>query len=66
LGEVEGPEEVGQVRFELFMGVVEVALDSGVLDGSVHALDLPVGPGMVGLGQSVFDPIYGARPHPKQ
>jgi hypothetical protein len=61
-GEVVGPEEVGQVRFELFMGVVEVALDGGILDGSVHALDLPVGPGMVGLSQSVFDPMKETEP----
>jgi hypothetical protein len=36
------------VRFELVMGVVEVSLDGSVLDGAVHAFDLPVGPGMVG------------------
>jgi hypothetical protein len=54
-GEVIGFEEVVQVRFELVVGVVEVSLDSRVLDGSVHALDLPVGPGMVGLSESVFD-----------
>jgi len=50
------------VRFELFVGVVEVALDSGILDSSVHALDLPVGPGMVGLGQSMFDPMKETEP----
>jgi len=38
------------MRFELFMSVVEIALDGSILDGSVHALDLPVCPGMVGLG----------------
>src|SRR5712691_8250276 len=54
-GEVVGFEEVGQVRFELVVGVVEVAFDGGVLDGSVHALDLAVGPGMVGLGKPLFD-----------
>lgn len=53
--EVVGFEEVCQVRFELDMGVVEVSLDGGVFDGSVHAFDLPVGPGMVGFSQSVFD-----------
>jgi hypothetical protein len=54
-GEVIGLEEVVQVRFELVMGVVEVSLHRSVLDGSVHALDLPVSPGMVGFGQPVFD-----------
>ncbi len=54
-GEVVGSEEVGQVRFELVMGVVEVSLDRSVFDGSVHSLDLPVGPGVVGLGEPVLD-----------
>ena len=49
-GEVVSPEEVGQVRFELVVGVVEVSFDRSVLDGPVHPFDLPVGPGMVGLG----------------
>lgn len=61
-GEVVGPEEVGQVRFKLIMGVVEVSLDGGVFDGSVHALDLPVGPGMVGLGHLVFDSMNETEP----
>lgn len=47
-GEVVGPKEVCQVRFELLMGVVEVAFDGSTLDDSVHA---------VGLGQSMLDPM---------
>jgi len=54
-GEVVGSEEVGQVRFELVMGVVEVSLDGGVFDGSVRAPDLPVSPKGGGLGEPVFD-----------
>jgi len=50
------------VRFELVMGVVEVSLDGGVLDGPVHAFDLPVGPGMVGLGEAVFDSTKETEP----
>jgi hypothetical protein len=53
--EVLGCDEVRQVRFELFVGVIEEAFDGGLLDGSVHAFDLSVGPGMVGLGQTVAD-----------
>jgi hypothetical protein len=56
-GEVVGSEEVVQVRFELVVGVVKVALHRSVLDGSVHALDLPVGPGMVGFGKPVLDSV---------
>jgi hypothetical protein len=52
--EVVGFEEVGQVRFELFVGVVKVALDRGILDGSIHALDLSVRSGMVGFGKPLF------------
>jgi hypothetical protein len=36
------------------MGVIEVSLDGGVLDGPVHAFDLPVGSRVVGLGEPVF------------
>ena len=61
-GEVVGFEEVGQVRFELLVGIVKVALDRGILDGSIHALDLSVGPGMVGFGQAVFDSVSVAEP----
>ena len=61
-GEVVGSEEVCQVRFELVMGVIEVSLDGGVFDGSVHALDLPVGPRVVGLGEPVFDSMKVAEP----
>ena len=32
---------------ELLMAVLVVTLDSGLFDGAVHALYLPVGPGMV-------------------
>ena len=45
------------MRFEWFMAVVEVALHRSFLDGPVHALDLPVGPGMVGLGEPVVDVV---------
>ena len=54
-GEVVGCDEGRQVRFELFVGVIEEAFDGGFLDGPVHPFDLSVGPGMVGLGQTVAD-----------
>src|ERR1700679_2924561 len=61
-GEVVGSEEVVQVLFELVMGVVEVSLHRSVLDGSIHAFDLPVCPWMVGLGEAVFDSMNEAEP----
>lgn len=36
------------------MAVVVVAMDGGFFDGSVHALNLAVGPGMVWFGEPVF------------
>ena len=42
------------------MGLVEVSFDGRVLDGSVHAFDLPVGPGMLGHGQAMIDIVVGA------
>jgi hypothetical protein len=35
-----------------------------ILDRSVHALDLPIGPRVVGLGQALLDPV-GLADHVK-
>ena len=56
-GEVVSGNEVVEVNSELFPAVIVVALDGGFLDGPVHAFDLSVGPGMVGLGEAVFDSV---------
>ncbi len=56
-GKVVGPEEVSQVRFELFVGVVEVALNGSILDDSVYAFDLPVGPRCLGLASRCSIPL---------
>lgn len=39
------------------MVVVVEAMDCGFLDGSVHAFDLPVGPGVIGLGKPMLDAV---------
>ena len=44
----------------MLMGLVIKLLDGGFFQGSVHALDLSVGPGMVDLGQAVLDAICHA------
>lgn len=49
--------EVCEVRSQLIMAVVVEALHGGFLDRAVHALDLSIGPGMVGFGQSVLSPV---------
>jgi hypothetical protein len=42
------------------MGLVEVLFSGCVLDGSVHAFDLPIGPRVLGLGQAMIDTVLGA------
>ncbi len=44
---IVGVDEQPEVLPELVMAVVVIAFDRRVLDGSVHPLDLTVGPGMV-------------------
>ena len=62
LGEVISRNEVSKVCAELRVIVVVVALHGGFLNGSVHAFDLPVGPGMVGFGEAVIDAVQKAGP----
>ncbi len=45
------------MRSQLIVGFVVEAFYSRVLDCSVHPLDLPIGPRVVGLGQPVLDPV---------
>ncbi len=45
---------------QLCVVVVVEAFDSGFLDGPIHPLDLPVGPGMLDLGQAVSDAVFFA------
>src|SRR5579864_6102487 len=52
---VVGGNEVSQAAAQLAVGFVVVALDGRFLEGAVHPLDLPIGPGVVGFGQAVFD-----------
>ncbi len=58
---VVGIYEELQVGLELVMGVVVIALDRGVLDGPVHALNLAIGPGVVHLCEAVLDPMLLAH-----
>ena len=53
-------DEVGEMSAELVVTVVVTALDGRVLDRAVHALDLAVGPRVLGLGQPVLDIELGA------
>ena len=42
------------------MAVVVIALDGCVLDRPVHAFDLPIGPGVLDLGEAVLDAVFTA------
>lgn len=56
-GEIIGYEEAVQVRLQLSVRGVVIPFHRGGLDGSVHALHLPVCPRMLGLGESVVDSV---------
>lgn len=51
-----------KVRCQLGMAVIMKALNGGLLDHVVHALDLTVGLGMLNLGEPVFDVVLIADP----
>lgn len=48
--------------FQLRVIVVVEALDGGVVDGSAHALDLSVRPGMLELCEPVLDAVLVTDP----
>jgi hypothetical protein len=52
-----GVDEEPQVLPELIVALVVVAFDSRFFEGAVHPLDLAVGPGVVRLGEPVFDVV---------
>ena len=58
--EVVGVDEVGEVLTEVLVGFVVEALDGRFFEGSIHAFDLAVGPGMFRLGQAMIDVGFGA------
>ena len=47
---------------ELLMGLVVIPFDRRFLECSVHPLHLTVRPGMVGLGQPMFDAVLNTNP----
>ena len=42
---------------KLLMRVVIIALDRGCFEGAVHALHLPIGPGMTDFGQTMLNAV---------
>jgi len=47
-----------QVGIELLMALVMRACDGGILNRPVHAFHLAIGPGMLDLGETVFNPVF--------
>jgi len=48
------------VLFELAMSFIVIALDGGLLEGSVHPFELAVGLWMVGLSETMLDLVLAA------
>ena len=59
-GKVVGVDEVLKMGLKEEMGVAVVTANGGLFNGAVHALDLAIGPGMLGLGETVIDVILSA------
>src|SRR5438477_7732585 len=59
-GEVVSRDEVDQVGSELVVAVIVIAVDGRLFDRTVHPLDLPIGPWVIGLGQAMLDTIGSA------
>lgn len=54
---IVGLQEYLQVLSQLRMVLVKVAIDRLLFDAPVHALDLSIRPRMIGLGQTMFNPM---------
>lgn len=61
LGEIERGDERTHVRGQVIAGVVVERPNCGLLDRPVHALRLPVGPGVVRAGELVNDAVLAAH-----
>src|SRR5438045_9447691 len=59
-GEIVSGDEVDQVGSELVVAVIVIAVDGRLFDRTVHPLDLPIGPWMMGLGQAMLDTVGSA------
>src|SRR5206468_8699574 len=59
-GEIVSGDEVDQVGSELVVAVIVIAVDGRLFDRTVHPLDLPIGPWVMGLGQAMLDTVGSA------
>ncbi len=59
-GKIMGIDEIGEVVSQLGVIVIVESFDGRLLDGSVHALYLPVRPGMLHSCQMMLDAVLVA------
>src|SRR6266567_388728 len=59
-GKVISADEVGKMASKLTMSLIVEAFDGRLLDGAVHALDLSVGPRVLGLCETMVDVLLRA------
>src|SRR5262245_66196857 len=57
LGEMIGHQGGVEVLFEVLMRLVIEFFDRGFFEGTLHALDFRVGPGMIRLGGELLDAV---------
>lgn len=57
-GEVIGHQDTVEMLFQMLMRLVIVFLDWGFFSCSVHALDLAIGPGVIGVREPVFNGMF--------
>ena len=50
------------MTFKLPMAIEMIAFNGCVLDGSVHSLDLTIGPRMLDFGEPVLNAMFKANP----
>lgn len=57
MSEISGSDEVREVGAELVVAIVVETPDGGLLDRSVHPLNVAVGPRMVGLREAMLNAV---------
>ena len=58
LGKVVRCQEGRQMLTKLLMRIVVVPIGGRLLQRAIHALDLPIRPGMIGFGQAMLYPVF--------
>jgi hypothetical protein len=57
LREIIGHQEGLQMLFQVVMSLIVILFHGGLFERAVHPFDLAIGPGMVGCGQPMVNPM---------